>query len=651
MPFYNLIENNGYFINTLKNICNLFQNCVMNYLDALFFGIFFQKRWSGYTKTYSMSITEGFRFAPGLSPGKSSAWSRLRGRRSQRRGTDAFFLFDTCKKAVVFFDMEFSEDLKTSKDIIQALLKAKKAIRMYPENNPIYRKTLDDTYTRFTEFFRYRNELNLRIKQNEILVDSDQVYHNPEKDDNLALFFFKDGLRELTFKNGLSLTEMEDFLKIITLDFDREVVDDDIVTLLWEKDFQNISYVADDTFLMEDEDYEVQATKEVKKQAAGTDEILKAYSEAFESEDVKDISIINLTDKDLQLLVKEMERDLQDRTVKIYTILFEMLFYAESPDEHEDVYRILTEVFLYCIKQGDLKTMVEILNKTKESVQNPSTPDTIKRQMNLLLLSVNSEESIKSMGRIFDSDTEVDEQVLNEFMGFLNRHAIPPLMTVLGELDSIHGRKIVIKMLIHLGRTDIQAVAKGLQDSRWYLVRNVIYILRHIGDKKAVEYILSTAKHADERVRKEGIKTLGELKSPLALQTLRDCIDDSDLAIRKLAVKALGNIHSETAKRLILERVSRKDFREKDLDEKRDFYEVLAQWNDKETAEFMVKTLKKRSFLKRAKGDENRACAAYGLGLMGNKDFLPLLDKFKDSKSKLLREYVHAAMRKIEHAG
>lgn len=546
--------------------------------------------------------------------------------------------------------MELSEDIKAAKEIIQALLKARKAIRMYPENNPIYKKTVDETFSKFTDMFSFRDELGLKIKQNEILLDTEQIYLNSEKEDNLALFFFKDGLRELIFSRGLSEPELEEFLRIIALDFEREAADDDIVTLLWEKDFQNIKYAADETFLLEDEDYEERAVREIKDKAPETDEVLKAYAAAFDSEDVKEISIINLTDKDLQALVKEMEKDQQDKTPKIYEILFEMLSQSESVPEYEDVQRLLRDVFSYCIKQGNLKTVVDLMKKTKELTENPSMPDPVKRQMKLLLSSVNSAESVKSVGDIIGSDAEVDETVLSEYMGFLERDAIPPFMSLLGELESIRGRKIVINILIHLGKKDIQAVARGLQDQRWYLVRNIIYILRHIGDKKAVEYLLSTAKHTDERVRKEAIKTLGELKSPLALQTLKECMSDADPSIRKAAARALGSIGSETAKRVILENVSGKEFRDREFEEKREFYEVLAHWNDADMAELMMKTLKKTTFFGKSKHDEIRACAAHCLGLMGIKDALPTLYKLKDSNNRLLREYVTAAIKKIENA-
>lgn len=544
--------------------------------------------------------------------------------------------------------MEISEDIRAAKEVIQALLKAKKTVRMYPENNPVYKKTIEDTQLKFIDLFNYRDELTLRIRQNEILFDSEQVYYNPEKEDNLALFFFKDGLRELTFKKGLSQWELDDFLKIIALDFDREAVDDDVVTLFWEKDFQNIKYVVDEVFLTEEEDYESKAVREIKNKAPETDEVLMAYAAAFDSEDVKEISIINLSDSDLQLLVKEMERDQQDKTGKIYDILFEMLSQAESIPEYEDVQHLLKEVFFYCHKKGEMKALVDILKKTKELAEDPTIPDNIRRQVSLLLSSVNSEESINSVGKIFDSEMDIEEMVLKEYMEFLDSKAINPFISILGELESIHGRKVVINILIHLGKKDVYSIAKGLHDRRWYVVRNIIYILRHIGDKKAVEFLLDMVRHTDERVRKEAIKTLGELKSSLALQTLKECLNDLDSSIRKSAVKALRSIGSEAAKKIIIEMISTKDFRYRDFDEKKEFYEILAHWNDEEIADFMLRTLKKRPLLGRTKANENRACAAYCLGLMGNKDSLPALYKLRDSKNKLLREYADAAIRKIE---
>lgn len=540
-------------------------------------------------------------------------------------------------------------DERIARDIIQTILKAKKTIRMYPENNPIYLRTIEEAFSRFREFFDYRDELTLRIKQYEILFDSNAIYSNPEKDDNLALFFFKDGLRELTFLKGLYKEELQEFLKIISLDFDREAVDDDIVTMLWERDFQNIRYLADEEFLTEDEGYEDKAIGDLKDRSASADEIMKAYTDAFLAEGVNGISIVNLTDKDLQSLVKETERDQEGKIEKLSDILFEMLHHIENQSELEDIYRFIRNIMNYSLEQENLDAFLHIARSLKTLSENKGIPEKIKKLINSLLASINSEEMINYVGDILDHNQEIDEEILFEYKELLDRSAISPLISVLGRLKTIYGRKRVITILVDLGRKDIQTLAKGLYDSRWYVVRNILYILRQIGDKRAVEYLIDTVRHPDSRVRREAIKAIGELKNPLALQLLKDCLNDYDPSIRKISVKALSNYGSETAKRIILVKMNEKDFHNREFHEKKEFFEALSKWSDDEIREFLLRILKKKSFFKKAKHDENKACAAYCLGFIGNKDSLPVLERLRNSKNNLIREYANFAIRKIEY--
>lgn len=545
--------------------------------------------------------------------------------------------------------MELLDDIRAAKEIVQALIKAKKTFRMYPETNPMYAKTIEDTHAKFRNFFDYRDELTFKIKQNEIFCDSEQIYSNPQKEDNIALFFFKDGLREITFKKGFSVEELEDFMKILTIDYDKEVLDDDVVTLLWEKDFHYVKYVVDELFLTEDEDYESVAVKEIKDKTAGGDELTKAYEDVFTEEGVKEISIVPLTDNDLHAVVKEIERDAQDKTGKLIAIIFEMLYQAENKSEYEDVGHFLNSIIEFSIRHGNLETVLDILRKAREVTAMPSIADDAKKNLNMVFPFLRFDTTIKLLGELLDSGVEISEKVWDEYVAFLDKNAIQPFITILGELKSIPARKNVINALISLGRKDIHSLARGLYDSRWYVVRNIIYILGRVGDKAAADYLLKTVNHSDIRVRKEGIKALGELGVPEVFPALRGCFNDPEVQIRTAAARALGNIGSTAAKNIILQRMTSATFVKMDFSEKKEFYEVLSIWKDNDVVEFLMKTLKKKSFFKRALNDENRACAAYCLGLIGNNDALPLLHKTKESKHKLLREYVYSAIKRIEH--
>ena len=119
--------------------------------------------------------------------------------------------------------MEYGEDIKAAKLVIKMFLKARKNIRMYPANNPVYVNTLKDTFEKFKVFFSFKDRLVLNIRLHDIYYGEELIYHNNEqKDDNLAFFFFKDGLRELTFQKKMPFEEMEVFLKVISLDFRSE---------------------------------------------------------------------------------------------------------------------------------------------------------------------------------------------------------------------------------------------------------------------------------------------------------------------------------------------------------------------------------------------------------------------------------------------
>jgi len=547
--------------------------------------------------------------------------------------------------------METFEDIKEAKDILQALIKAKKTLRMYPPNNPIYAKTLEDAYARFNSFFDYKDTFVINITHNSISHDSKQIYYNPEKEDNLALFFFKDGLREITFKRGLLQEELEEFLKVIAQDFDREAVDDDIVTLLWERDFQNIQYIVDEAYLadLDEEDYESKAEKEVKDKVSDFDELMKAYADGFKEEEVKSVSIVPVTDGDLQMLAGEMEKDSYNKVEKLTAILFEIIYQSKGKDELEDTFSFLKDAVKFSMHHGDLYIVLNVMKKLEKILEDPLLTENAKKYMRVLLLYPGTEEMIGLFAELLDSGIEWDEKVFKEFIEFLDKNAIAPLVKFLGELKTIHARKSVIEALIVIGKKDIQTLARGLDDRRWFVVRNIIYILRKIGDKRAIEYLLRTVRHGDIRVRKEVIRALGELGGREVIQTLRECLDDPDIQVRVLSAKALGSSGSEAAKKIILEEISDKMFKEKEFEEKREFYEVLSKWRDAKVFDFLVRALKKKTFFGRAKNYENRACAAFCLGLLGNKDALPILYKHKNSNNKLLREFSYTAIKRIEY--
>lgn len=544
-----------------------------------------------------------------------------------------------------------ADELKSAQELMQVFQRARKNLRIYPVNNPIYSRTIEEAFKKTEDYLEQFGDIDLKIKQNEILMNGKNIYQSAEKDDNFAFFFFKDGLRELRINRGLNSDELREFLRSISYDFERLEDEEDVVTLLWEKDFEHIKYVIDDKFLLEDESYENQAVARAMEETTEEADLKKAHQDAENAEtEQRTPQIVPVTTADLNQLVKEIEQDTEDKVPKLMEILFD-LYFDTSLGGSEEVLKVINDALEFSIQNENIHSALYILRMAKKYSDDISFNEAPRKGLRQVFTFASSLELIKVLGERLDAGTAVQEDILSEYVQYLEKEAIPPFISVLGDLKSIEARKVFINALAFLGGKDINTLAKGLSDPRWYIVRNIIYIFRRIGDRRAVEFLVRAAYHHDTRVRMEAIKALGELGGQGVIQTVKDALDDPESSIRATATRALGMIKTEPAKKIIMGRIATKEFLDIDFNEKKEYFEMLANWKDRDTIDFLMKTLKSTSLLKKGKYDEMRACAAFSLGLIGHKEALSQLHKIRDSKNKLLSEYAYTAIKRIEYGG
>ncbi len=544
------------------------------------------------------------------------------------------------------------DEMDIARNVIETILKSKKVLNLYPSSNPIYINNLDNTYSQFKEYFHYKDELTLKFSKNDIFYNSESIYNSTQRNDNLALLFFKDGLREITFSKDVSRDEIEDFIHIISLDFDRDNIEDDIVTLFWQKDFQYIKYIAEDIFLTEDESHDPTAINEDSKDTTDNADIIRAYEDSIEDDAIpSSVPIMPLTTDDFKQFLGYLKRDSEAKNSKFLNMIFEIYNDVERIVEYEDIGYIFMKTFEYLIKEKEFKLMADALHQIKASIGDSSTESEMRKQAIKILLFVSGKKVVDIIGDILDREVKIEKNDFQEFVSLLDQNAIGPFVNLLNELKSVHARKTVVDALVSLGPKDVPSLLKGLKHPEWHVVRNIIFILREIGDATAVEHIKIAIKHEDSRVRKEAVRALGEMGGENALRIIYECLDDEDIRVRKASLAAIGHMSNDNAKRIIIEQILKASFAGKELDEKKEYFRVLVQWNDESIYDFCIKTITKKSFWNRARHYETKACAAYSLGLLGNRDALPILNKFKTSRSKLLSNLSNQAIRRIESDG
>src|SRR5688572_9690579 len=123
------------------------------------------------------------------------------------------------------------------------MAKALRAFQMYLPNNPIYQRAIQNVRAAFTPIWAATDELVLQVAETDFIWEEQTVYHQLNKSESLPWSLFKDGMRTLTIRRGSEMEELPRFLETVdnagVLPAD---AGDDLLTLLWEREFALIQY-------------------------------------------------------------------------------------------------------------------------------------------------------------------------------------------------------------------------------------------------------------------------------------------------------------------------------------------------------------------------------------------------------------------------
>jgi hypothetical protein len=126
-----------------------------------------------------------------------------------------------------------------------------------------------------------------------------------------------------------------------------------------------------------------------------------------------------------------------------------------------------------------------------------------------------------------------DMQRVVEALGTAATHA---LLVALTEEENRSRRRRLYDFAISLGAAIVPEARSFLSDDRWYVVRNMIVLLRAVHDRTSVREIRKCADHSDLRVRLQAIKTLLTYDSALPRALLDRAINDPDPQLAETAI-------------------------------------------------------------------------------------------------------------------
>ncbi len=135
-----------------------------------------------------------------------------------------------------------SSEIQRAEKTVSLLAKAIKAYQVYLPNNAMFQKAFEELRRAIQDFCFDNEALTLVVKEFELIYKNQIVYSNTDRMQSIAFKLYRDGIRLISFHHDVTEEELLAFIDAISKAQDHDRLQDDLVTLLWEKDLHGITY-------------------------------------------------------------------------------------------------------------------------------------------------------------------------------------------------------------------------------------------------------------------------------------------------------------------------------------------------------------------------------------------------------------------------
>lgn len=189
----------------------------------------------------------------------------------------------------------------------------------------------------------------------------------------------------------------------------------------------------------------------------------------------------------------------------------------------------------------------------------------------------------------------------------LGKDFIRPLLDVLCEDTDARTRMLLLYVLSNLNSDDVLSDAvKRLRDEKWYVKRNMIYLIRECGGVQYANKVSQFTRHENNKLVFEAVKTLIHFNSPDALSYLKLCLKGNDPELKSQAIELAGSYRVSDAVPHLLEIFNKKEFSSAALQYKIDTVKALGRIGDPIAIKDLIKLYNSKSLLFKKAFDELR---------------------------------------------
>ncbi|MBI5286809.1 MAG: HEAT repeat domain-containing protein, partial [Deltaproteobacteria bacterium] len=249
------------------------------------------------------------------------------------------------------------------------------------------------------------------------------------------------------------------------------------------------------------------------------------------------------------------------------------------------------------------------------------------------LLSLNM---VEYLVRRLCQPKEKDREAIQQTLLRTGEEGINHLISSLIDIEDIGARRQLFNTLLLFGDMARCEAERRLDDSMWFVVRQMVAILGEIASPQSVDGLKKAFLHPDPRVKKEVLKAMSNMPPQEALPVLLDALKGGDRTVRLQAVVSLGILGNPTATPHLIDIALKQWAFRSNIDIRKEAVNALGIIRDRRAVPALVKILKTTPWFGKRKMLGLRCMAVISLGRIGGEEALKAIDEMAKVSTDML---------------
>jgi hypothetical protein len=566
-------------------------------------------------------------------------------------------------------DQAWEEQGPVAADAVRTLFvtlgKTFRAYQLYDENNPVRRRFVDQLRSEFQSLWEDLDKLVVTIDEDRMYLQGTEVYRSESRNDSLAFLFFKDGVREISFRPGLEVEELELFLGVLQRARKLVPEGDDLLTVLWEQnlsffDYQYVDLLAEGVVLpeagagntqsemkaaLDAEDEEIAANERSKQEGAAEDQ--QPTPQTVKQDDFNP-TLYALDHREMETLRDELQKELKrDTRADVLNALFDRLEEPSNRERQTDILKILVTLLPSFLSRGGLVAATSVLQELRRLEKSQGVFDEQRiKESRFILDRISAPAAIEELIQaLFDGTIRASTTQLAGFLQFLRGGALSPLLHASETVEHKELQAVLRKAVQGIASQNKAAVLKLLEEQDPIIASGAARLAGEMQIAEAGPALAHLLTNADPSVRLAAVEAAVTLKASTVAGALEKTLDDPEREVRIAAARALGALQYRPAANTLGNMVKGKEIRAADITEKVAVFEAFGIVAEEAGLGVLDDLLNSKGFLGKREPTDIRAAAALALGRIPGDQARAALEKAMQDEDPVVRSNVNRALR------